>query len=338
MKFHEYSQEMLPEVEEEILSSIENDIPDSYPDLKNMIKYHFGWVENSGGKSSQGKRIRPLLVLLGSMVCGCEWRKAIPGAVSIELIHNFSLIHDDIEDQSSLRRGRETLWKVFGMAQALNTGDAMFSLAQINMLKLGNKVNKSVGFDAVQLLNYTCLTLTGGQNLDIAFEAQGTVSEDEYFVMIGGKTAALLSASCELGAIIAQSSNFNRLALHSFGEALGLAFQAWDDWLGIWGDEQLTGKSTSSDLISRKKTLPILYAIQKSKSFEEKYLNETIDEANFNEFTQIIEDTGAKEYTEKIAKYYSNLAEKSIKSIQAVNVDSHKALIELSSQLLNRKN
>jgi len=338
MNFHEYSQKMLPELEEEILSSIVNDIPDSYPDLQNMMKYHFGWNENSGGKSSQGKRIRPLLVMLSCMVCGCEWRKALPGAVSIELIHNFSLIHDDIEDQSSIRRGQKTLWKVFGISQALNTGDAMFSLAQLNMLKLGNKINKSVGFDAVHLLNDTCLTLTGGQNLDIAFETRDIVSEDEYFVMIGGKTAALLSASCELGAIIAQSSNVNRLALHSFGEALGLAFQAWDDWLGIWGDEQLTGKSTSSDLISRKKTLPILYAIQKSKPFEENFLNETIDEANINKFTQMIEDTGAKEYTEKIAKYYSNLAEKSVKSIQADGIDSQKALIELASQLLNRKN
>jgi geranylgeranyl diphosphate synthase type I len=338
MKFHEYSQEMLPELEEEILSSIEKDIPDSYPDLQKMMKYHFGWNEMSNGKSSQGKRIRPLLVLLSSMVCGCEWRKALPGAVSIELIHNFSLIHDDIEDQSTLRRGRETLWKVFGMAQALNTGDAMFSLAQINMLKLGNKINKSVGFDSVQLLNETCLTLTGGQNLDIAFEERDIVTEDEYFVMIGGKTAALLSTSCELGAIIAQSSNVNRLALHSFGEALGLAFQAWDDWLGIWGDEQSTGKSTSSDLISRKKTLPILYAIQKSHEFEDKFLNGTIDEKNINEYIRLIEETGAKEYTEKIAKYYSNLAEKSIKSIHTTNTESLEALIELSSQLLNRKN
>ena len=152
MNFSDYAKEILPELEEEILFSIENDIPDSFPDLKKMMKYHFGWVDGEIGKNTQGKRIRPLLLLLSGLVCGLEWRKAISGAVAIELIHNFSLIHDDIEDQSALRRGRKTLWKVFGTAQALNTGDAMFSLAQINTLKLGNKITKAVGFDALEVL------------------------------------------------------------------------------------------------------------------------------------------------------------------------------------------
>lgn len=338
MNFSDYSKEMLPEVEEQILSTIDIDIPTSFPDLKKMMKYHFGWVDGGNQKNSQGKRIRPLLLMLSSMLCGFDWRKALPGAVAIELLHNFSLIHDDIEDQSAYRRGRETLWKVFGTAQAINTGDAMFSLAQLNMLKLGNKINKTVGFDTLQILNETCLILTGGQQLDIAFENNESVSEDDYFVMVGGKTAALLSASCELGAVIAQSSNMTRVALRSFGEAIGLAFQAWDDWLGIWGDEQVTGKSTSSDLISKKKTLPILYATNKSTSFKLKFFEEKITEKNLLDFTRMIEETGAKEYTEKIAKYYSDIAEKSIRSIDATNKDSQNALIELSGQLIKRNN
>jgi geranylgeranyl diphosphate synthase type I len=336
MDFKGYSKEILPEFEEEIRSTIMNDVPDSYPELREMINYHFGFNNKNDANQSQGKRIRPLIVLLSCMSCGGEWRKALPAAVSIELIHNFSLIHDDIEDVSELRRGRETLWKVYGIAQAINTGDAIFSLAQLNMLKLGNKINKSVGFDALQKLNETCLILTGGQNLDISFENRELVSEDEYFVMIGGKTASLLAASSELGAIITQSSNSNRLALRSFGEALGLAFQAWDDWLGIWGNEQELGKSTSSDLVTKKKTLPILYTMNKSDEFVAIFNRENISLNDVHQLIKLLEKIGAKEYTEKIANYYSELALKSLNSINTSHHEPKKALEELANLLINR--
>lgn len=337
MNFHQYSQEKIPELEEELLYTIEHDIPDSFPGLTEMMKYHFGWSSNVAKQNTQGKRIRPIILMLSTLVCGGEWRKALPAAVAIELIHNFSLIHDDIEDQSEMRRGQKTLWKVFGVAQAINTGDAMFSLAQLNMLKVGNKINKSVGFDAVQKLNETCLVLTGGQNLDISFENQGIVSEDEYFKMIGGKTAALLATSAEIGAIVAQSSNFNKLTLRSYGEALGLAFQAWDDWLGIWGDEGKTGKSSLSDLIAKKKSLPILYAIQNSSEFETVFSKESFDQKDVVFLIKAMEQVGAKEHTEKIAKYYSELAINSLNSINTPHSDPKNALLELTSLLINRQ-
>lgn len=337
MNLHDYTQEMIPEMEEELLASIEHDIPDSYPTLKEMMKYHFGWINNDLNQNNQGKRVRPLILMLSTLICGGEWRKAFPAAVAVELIHNFSLIHDDIEDQSELRRGKKTLWKVYGVAQAINTGDAMFSLAQLNMLKVGNKINKSVGFDAIQKLNETCLILTGGQNLDISFENLSSVSEDEYFVMIGGKTATLLAASAELGAIVAQSSNTNKLALRSFGEALGLAFQAWDDWLGIWGDEEQTGKSVSSDLIAKKKSLPILYAIQNSNEFEKIFSKESINQEDLVKLTTVMEKVGAKDHTEKIARYYSDLAINSIASIDTRHTSSKNALLELTNMLINRQ-
>ncbi|HSM24354.1 MAG TPA: polyprenyl synthetase family protein [Anaerolineaceae bacterium] len=337
MNFHHFSQEMIPDLEEELLYTIEHDIPDSFPGLKEMMKYHFGWTENDSKQTSQGKRIRPIILMLSTLVCGGEWRKALPAAVAIELIHNFSLIHDDIEDHSEMRRGQKTLWKVFGVAQAINTGDAMFSLAQLNILKVGNKINKSVGFDTAQKLNETCLVLTGGQNLDISFENQVNVSEDEYFKMIGGKTAALLAASAEIGAIVAQSSNTNKLALRSFGEALGLAFQAWDDWLGIWGDEGQTGKSTLSDLIAKKKSLPILYAIQNSTEFESVFSKDSFDQKDLVFLIEAMEKVGAKEHTEKIANYYSELAINSLKSISTPHSDPKNALLELTRLLINRQ-
>ncbi len=336
MDLLDYFSLMLPEIEKDMLFSIENDINDSFSDVKRMMKYHFGWESPTRNDKTQGKRIRPLLLLLSCAVCGRDWRDALPGACAVEFIHNFSLIHDDIEDQSKMRRGRKTLWQVVGMPQALNTGDAMFALSQINMLKLGKSINKSVAYDALEILNDTCLTLTGGQNLDIAFESKELVTEEDYFVMIGGKTAALLSASCDLGAIIAETSPQNRKALRSFGEAIGLAFQAWDDWLGIWGDEQKTGKSTSSDLISKKKTLPILYASRESKEFKERFLKEEISEANIQEFIRLIDDSGAREYTEKITKKYSDSAENSINSLTAPELDAKFALNDILKYLINR--
>ena len=338
MDLKDYFRLMLPEIEKEMLFSIENDIHGSFSEVKRMMKYHFGWEDSTKNEKTQGKRIRPLLLLLSCATCGRDWRDALPGAVAVEFIHNFSLIHDDIEDQSNMRRGRKTLWKVVGLPQALNTGDAMFTLAQINMLKLGKSINKAVAFDALEILNDTCLTLTGGQNLDIGFESKDIVSEKDYFVMIGGKTAALISASCELGAIISESSSQNRQALSDFGEAVGLAFQAWDDWLGIWGDEQKIGKSTSSDLISKKKTLPILYAIRESKEFKERFSNEEIKETNIKEFITLIENCGAREYTEKMTKKYSDLAENAIHSLTASNMNAKFALNDILKYLINRDN
>ena len=237
MKFIDYSKLLIPEIEKGLKSTIISDIPDSFPGLREMINYHFGWAKNGTGSKTQGKQIRPIILLLSNILCGGEWNLALPAAISIELIHNFSLIHDDIEDQSDFRRGRETLWKIYGMAQAINTGDAMFSLAQINMLKTGIEINKQTGFDAMKKLNETCLILTGGQNLDITFENETKVTQDHYLVMVSGKTAALLSASAEIGGIIAGTTETNQTALRDYGKALGLAFQAWDDWLGLWGKE-----------------------------------------------------------------------------------------------------
>ncbi len=338
MTLKEYSQIMFPELEKALKSTILNDIPGSFPGLIEMMNYHFGWLENAISQKSQGKQIRPLILLLCNAVCGGDWKKALPAAISIELIHNFSLIHDDIEDQSDLRRGRETLWKIYGIPQAINTGDAMFSLAQMNMLKVGNEINKQIGFDALQMLNETCLILTGGQNLDISFEKETRVSLDQYLLMIGGKTAALLSASTEIGAITALTSENNRNALKNYGNALGLAFQAWDDWLGIWGEEEKTGKSTSSDLMTGKKTLPILFALNKDEDFSQIYQSEGAIQDNFNKLLLILENNGAKEFTENEAKKYTDIALQSLEEIKVSDQKAFQSLLELTDLLIKRKN
>ncbi|PKO07656.1 MAG: polyprenyl synthetase [Chloroflexi bacterium HGW-Chloroflexi-3] len=338
MTLNDYSRLMIPEIEKALKSTILKDIPDPFPGLKEMMNYHFGWLENGKSQKSQGKQIRPIILLLSNSICGGDWKKALPAAIAIELIHNFSLIHDDIEDQSDLRRGRETLWKIYGIPQAINTGDAMFSLAQINMLKLGYEINKQIGFDSLQKLNETCLHLTGGQNLDISFEKETRVSLDRYLLMIGGKTAALLSASAEIGAITALTSESNRKALRNYGNALGLAFQAWDDWLGIWGEEEQTGKSTSSDLITGKKSLPILFALDKGGDFSRIYLSNGVNQENFHELLFLLENNGAKEFTENIAKQFTDTALKSLEEIKVSDQNAFQSLLELTDLLITRKN
>ena len=336
MKLVDYIHLLVPEIEKGLKSTIQSDIPESFPGLREMMDYHFGWIESGTAQQSQGKRIRPIILLLSNLICGGDWKQAIPAAISIELIYNFSLIHDDIEDQSDLRRGRETLWKIYGIAQAINTGDAMFSLAQINMLKLGNAITKPTGFDALKRLNETCLILTGGQNLDISFEKEICVSQDRYLVMVEGKTAALLSAAAEIGGITARTTKTNRKALRDFGKALGLAFQAWDDWLGIWGKEEQMGKSASSDLFSGKKTLPILFSLAKEGEFTKIYHSVGATDVNFQELLILLEKEGAKEFTENIAKQLTDNALKSLDKLKVVDENAFQSLQELTELLIKR--
>ncbi|PKO17210.1 MAG: polyprenyl synthetase [Chloroflexi bacterium HGW-Chloroflexi-10] len=337
MGLNDFMVEMLPELEDALKESVFEDIPETYPGIRNMLAYHLGWEGEGSGTAAQGKRIRPIIVLLSAAMYGADWRKVLPAAVAVEMLHNFSLIHDDIEDASETRRGRLTVWKIWGVPQAINSGDAMFTLAHLNMLKLSGKIGLQVGMDSALLLNKTCVDLTGGQYLDMSFEKRSDVNRDEYFTMIGGKTASLISTCAELGAITSQTSMSNQLAMRSYGEALGIAFQAWDDWLGIWGNEKITGKSNSSDLKAGKKSLPILFGLEKESRFAQAYNHfSVIPEEKIPELVRFLEDEGAKTYTEKIASHYSELANRSLGSVEVNDQAAFGALKELTSTLLSR--
>ena len=229
-----------------------------------MLRYHLGWEDQNGEATHapQGKRVRPLVVLMASLAAGGDPEQALPAAAAVELLHNFSLIHDDIEDDSPTRRGRPTLWTWAGIPQAINTGDALFTIARLVLHDLGNRgVPADVVLQAIKIFDACCLHLTEGQYLDMSFETRVDVTVGEYLAMVEGKTAALLATSAELGALIASGDRPIAGHYRRFGRELGLSFQIQDDILGIWGDEALTGKSTASDILSRKKTLPVLYAL-----------------------------------------------------------------------------
>ena len=311
-------------------------IPTKYAGLSDMMAYHLGWEGERSGKKAQGKRIRPLLLLLSSMMFDLDWKKALPAAVSLELLHNFSLIHDDIEDKSETRRGRQTLWRKWGIAQAINCGDAMFVLSQQCMLDICSSINIKVGMESAKLLNKACLNLTGGQYLDISFETQENIAQVEYLTMVEGKTAELIALASELGAILSQTTEENQQNLRYFGNALGIGFQCWDDWLGIWGEENQTGKSNSSDLINGKKTLPIVYALEKKEKFYNLSKSTIIEEDKLIDFVQCLEEDGAKEFTENLAMKFTNEATTSLDAVNWVNKDPHQALKELTNNLLVR--
>jgi geranylgeranyl diphosphate synthase type I len=194
-------------------------------------------------------------------------RRALPAAVAVELLHNFTLIHDDIEDQSDTRHGRPTLWRTVGVPQAINAGDGMFVLAQRALLDLaGAGVPDGRVLAASRMLNDACVELCEGQHHDRGFEQRAAVSLREYEAMIRGKSAVLLRAACGGGALVAGGDAGTVAAFEEFGLSLGLAFQVRDDVLGIWGESNQTGKSAGDDIRTRKKSFPVVYALEHLES------------------------------------------------------------------------
>ncbi|MFO7662454.1 MAG: polyprenyl synthetase family protein [Chloroflexota bacterium] len=342
------SAEFLPAIESEIRSVLLSDrnpadrhlaAPDQF---YGMMHYHMGWLDenlqplfhNSGHNS--GKRIRPILCLLSCAVGGGNWQKAIPAAAAIEILHNFSLVHDDIQDASPTRRGRATLWTLWGEAQAINTGDAIFAKAHLALNRLiERETSPAIVVQAFRRFDETCIELTKGQYMDMRFESLGLVSVEDYLSMIAGKTAALVSLCCELGAMTAEASQTIVDHMAQFGQNLGLAFQVHDDILGIWGDESVTGKSAATDIVTRKKTLPVLYALEKSSALKTLYEGQANGQEFVRNAVSLLDETGARHYAEERAKYYSQEA---LAHLEAINPtgDAGTALFQLSHMLLQR--
>lgn len=287
--------------------------------LYDMLRYHMGWQDEYGRPSRQraGKFIRPALCLLSCQAVGGDARQILPAAAAIELVHNFSLIHDDIEDNDSMRHNRLTVWKLWGQAQGINAGDAMLALAHLALPRLKEKgISDNKIVHCAKMLSETCLQLCEGQYLDISYENHLDIAVEEYLDMISKKTAALLAASSSLGAFLGTEDEKLVACFYQFGKELGLAFQVHDDVLGIWGVEERTGKSRSSDIAKRKKTLPVLYGLREAtgavkEELARLYSQESIEGEDITRVANILDEIGSRGYAQALAEqhYHRGLAQ-----------------------------
>lgn len=279
-----------------------------------MQQYQLGWRDEqlSPTDVDPGKLLRPQLTLLACRAAGGDPRQALPLAAGIQLIHDFSLIHDDIEDNSDLRRGRPTVWKLWGLSHGVNTGDGMFVVAHLALHRLSEVgVHPEVVLEVLRRFDETILTICEGQFLDLNFEGDLRISEADYLMMISCKTAALAAAAAGLGAIVGGADAPTAQALFDFGQNLGLAFQVQDDVLGIWGDPAVTGKPAAADLYRRKLSLPIIHALRaaaESDTLARLYSQAEVSDRDVGQLLDILAEAGARAYTEGVAASYHRQA------------------------------
>jgi geranylgeranyl diphosphate synthase type I len=325
-------------VEKELQSQIDRLNEPNTNEFYEMMTYHMGWSGEGLGENTSGKRIRPLLLLLCSASGNHEyaWQNALPGAAAVELLHNFSLVHDDIQDNSDKRRNRPTVWRKWGMPQAINAGDGLYALSNLAIIDLIRKNPPDIVVQTARIFHNTCLNLTRGQYMDMSFESRNNLTLEDYWPMITHKTAALISASTEIGANLAGFDEKILEVYRQFGHYLGLAFQIRDDILGIWGVETQTGKSVINDLITGKKTLPVLYGMQKKDIFARRWSEGNITADEVPVIADQLAKEGARLHTEEIADQMTDMALKFL-NIMSPQGSAGEALFDLTIRLLKRE-
>lgn len=307
-----------------------------------MLTYHMGWTGEGAGPEATGKRIRPLLVLLTTASCGVDysssttWQSALPAAAAVELVHNFSLVHDDIQDNSPKRRGRDTVWTKWGMPMAINAGDALFVMSNQAIIDLKENYPAEIVVKTAELLHNTCLDLTRGQYLDMAYEERKDLSVEDYWPMISGKTSALLIACCQIGALLGGADEEKQEAYRSYGHYLGLAFQVQDDILGIWGDEKLTGKSAASDLVEGKNSLPVLAGLRKKGKFAERWAQGSIKPDEVEDVARLLASEDGYGFAKEASIQMTDMAINSLREADPQG-EAGEELFELTNKLLNRE-
>ncbi|MGH9292543.1 MAG: polyprenyl synthetase family protein [Acidimicrobiales bacterium] len=270
------------------------------PEIRPLVEYHLGYRDERGRAcdgSAGGKGVRPALALLSAESAGAPAATGVPGAVAVELVHNFSLLHDDVIDCDTERRHRPTVWSLHGIGRAIIAGDALLALSQRLLLETpGGR-----GAAAALTLSEATGAMIDGQALDMAFESCTAVDLESCLVMEQAKTGALLGCASSIGAVLAGAPQPVRAALEDFGVQLGLAFQAVDDLLGIWGDPRSTGKPVYSDLRQHKKTLPVVVALAAgdgaASELGELLAREHLDEAGVTRAAGLVETCGGREIT-----------------------------------------
>lgn len=318
-----------------------------------QMHYHLGWVDTNFSPTinNPGKLLRPTLLLLSYEAAGA-WgliteatpdaaylRRALPAAAAVELTHNFTLIHDDIEDGDAERRHRPTLWKLWGIPQAVNTGDGMFALSRLILWRvLDEGVSGIVAAQLGAALDRACLVLSEGQYLDISFEQRLDISVAMYVDMIRRKTGALMGSAAEMGALLGTSDPETIERLRRFGWAMGVAFQVRDDLLGVWATTEELGKTTEGDLYRRKKSLPILHALEHASESDRSFLYDVyqqeapLTQQQVEDILAVFARTQTKAYCRDFLRQQCHLAYEALASVpHQANSVSTRALDDMKT-------
>jgi geranylgeranyl diphosphate synthase type I len=318
------------------------------PLLSGMVRYHLGYAGRDlrpldSRAVDRGKRLRPTVALLAAGAVGGDPRAAVPAAAALELLHNFTLIHDDIQDESLIRRHRPTVWSLWGVGQAINAGDALFAAAHLPLYHLASSdISAQVRLRLLEAFDHMTIAIVEGQTLDLGFEARSDVSPSEYLEMIAGKTAAILRFAAWAGALLGGADEVVALRWAEFGLALGLGFQIRDDLLGIWGAQEATGKAPADDVRRRKQSLPLLMLRERLQETEREELSHifsapNVDGVGIARVLALLEREQVRQNVEAvIAGYHDRAAAALIDATQSGSNRSRDRLLALVEQLSSR--
>jgi len=318
------------------------------PEIRRLATYHLGWTDADGRpvESPGGKGIRPTLAILAAEAAWADGAVGVPGGVAVELVHNFSLIHDDIIDSDVERHHRPTVWSVYGIGPAIVAGDALQVLAHQVLLESPS----GRGPEASSALAEATAAMIAGQADDIAFETRHDVTVEQCMAMSAAKTGALLGCASSIGAILAGAPDATVGALRDYGRHLGLAFQAVDDLLGIWGNTEVTGKPAGSDLRQRKKSMPVVSALAAGgeESDELRALivgppdsdsrldREPLDADQISRATYLVEACGGRDWTAVRAKANLDAALGALERVR-LSAIPHRDLADIAAYVVERE-
>ncbi|MDQ2871588.1 MAG: polyprenyl synthetase family protein [Candidatus Eremiobacteraeota bacterium] len=279
-----------------------------------MLSYHFGYGRYAPAR--HGKRLRPQLLLRIALAEGAAPDDALDAAAAIEMLHNYSLVHDDIEDADELRHGRRTLWALYGVAQALNAGDALCAGSFLTLLEASSRQPADRVLQLVRALHASHAVMCEGQSLDLAFESADRVDTSAYYEMIAAKTAALFGAACEMGALCAPCDATAVQSYRNLGHAYGIAFQINDDISGIWSSSSATGKVSGHDIVRRKWTFPVVWALAGPPSIARQAIErayaraEPLASSSVTDVVAALEALGAREAANRAVAEHLEIVER----------------------------
>jgi geranylgeranyl diphosphate synthase, type I len=327
----------LPRARELLAPALRDVLARLSPDVRQVAAYHMGLVDAEGRPSGDGagKAVRPALTLLGAEAAGARPERALPGALAVELVHEFSLLHDDVMDRDRERRHRPSAWSLFGIGPAIVAGDALLALSQDVLLQADGEA----GVAAATVLLSATERMIEGQGQDLGFESRLDVSVEECLAMVRNKTGALLGCAGAIGGTLAGAPGAVVRALEAFGEHLGIAFQAIDDVLGIWGRPEETGKPVASDLRQRKKTLPVAWTLERGGPCAARLaaaIQGPLSEEDVRAAEVALHEAGARAWTLGLADRHAAIAAEAL-AVAGIAEAPRVALGELAAFVLSRE-